>query len=144
MEKDFEILKKQFEELLIYAYYKEINNKDSEYEIGIPPHKDFDFLTILNINKSGLEYKINQKWVPLNFKKDYIILNLSKALSLSLGNTVHSGLHKVEINNDFKERLSFGIFMSLPKNYPLIDYKNGKVLYDKYSDYIKMQINKVR
>ncbi len=140
LENKFDNFKKYLDdEFIIYAHYPKIS-EENNFKIGIPAHKDFDFLTLLHITIPGLEYKINQEWVPINPNDGYILINLSSALSYSLGGQITSAEHRVLIPKE--ERLSMGLFLASKAQNPVIDLTNDKRLFSKYSDYLNSEFKK--
>ncbi len=123
------------QDFLIYSYYPKTNVK-----IGFECHEDYHYLTILHIQKPGLEFLINNKWVQAEIRLGYVLVNLSTALSYSLGRSFDAVKHQVVAPKE--ERISFGIFL-LPKlDDPLIDILNNKKLFEKYYDFIQFMFNK--
>lgn len=53
---------------------------------GIPEHQDFGQITVLFVNKDGLEARINGQWQSLPVKPNYFIINFGKTLETFVNN----------------------------------------------------------
>lgn len=111
-------------------------------------HKDFDFITILYVNKPGLEVWLTDercadRWVSVQPKRGYVVVNLANALELVLNQQCKSVLHQVRVVNEHgvsEERLSIGLFIGPSWNKPIFNLVTGEQLYKVYhQDYLRDQ-----
>lgn len=131
---------------LSFPYYPPIDKVDSIQNPALNEHKDFDFITVLHITKPGLQVWIEEdgltKWVNVDPKPGYVVVNLANALELVLGKGCNSALHRVNLSNiegGNDERMSIGFFIGPAWNKPLVNVFTGEVLYNNYYDYIQEQ-----
>jgi isopenicillin N synthase-like dioxygenase len=106
---------------------------------GLNPHRDFGLLTLLFIEKAGLEAQIDGRWVAVSPKKGYFVVNVGRALETFVNDStkVNACWHKVE--RVYEDRISFGL--STDNNYNSSIYKmesNGSttLVQKSYVDYI--------
>ena len=109
--------------------------------IGIEAHKDFNYITVLSINKPGLIAKLNGVWGSVLPKENCFIVNFGCALELLVNDTnrLTAALHAVEQIQDQEGRISFGLFADGASESPLYRAdKDGslEVLFPRYQDYI--------
>lgn len=93
--------------------------RSHEDKIGCLPHRDLGGLTFLFFVKGGLEAVIDGEWVPVPPKKDYFVINISKALETFVNNKdkLNAAWHRViKVNED---RVSFGLFSDHALNNPV-------------------------
>jgi isopenicillin N synthase-like dioxygenase len=60
-----------------FAFHHYRGEKNEE---GLPAHKDFGHLTLLYINKLGLQFKVNNEWVEAAPIPDYLVVNVGRTL----------------------------------------------------------------
>lgn len=77
--------------------------------LGLKPHKDFGFVTILYIEKPGLEAFYNGEWVAVDPMENHFVVILGRALEILINDKskVTGGLHRVRQLSE--ERVSFTI-----------------------------------
>lgn len=115
--------------LVYYPYQKIIINQKN---LGLKPHKDWDLITVLLIEKPGLEVCINNEWISVMPKPGYAVINLSNALELITGKRCQAVLHRV---NSPENRLTIGLFMGPNNHKPLKNLVTGEILYKTYGHY---------
>ena len=120
--------------LSFHHYRREKSN------LGLKPHKDFGYVTVLSINKPGLVAKLNGVWGSVLPKKNCFVVNFGSALEILVNDTdkLSAVLHAVEHIED-PNRVSFGVFADGAPESPF--YKSSKdgsleMLYPKYQDYL--------
>ena len=100
---------------------------------GCAAHKDTGYVTVLYIDQEGLEAYINERWMPINPKKGYFIINFGASLELlteQLSTPIHAIYHRVKkIPKTGKEdRYSFASFLNPASNLDLYKYSSNKDL----------------
>lgn len=108
---------------------------------GLIEHKDFGLLTMLFIDKSGLEVKWNDNWIPIEPKKGYYVINVGECLETILNNkSIQAPLHRViQIK---EERLSFGVFIDMSMKSPVYQLQQGnemKIIHEEFGVYLKQK-----
>lgn len=119
-----------------YNHYRsEIN------EEGINPHKDFGFLSILFVEKKGLEVLQNQQWIEVPPKPGHFVVIVGKAFE-TLANDpekVSAAWHRVRHLEE--ERISFAITSDNEESLPVRRYLQGEnrleSVHPNYSEYLK-------
>lgn len=96
-------------------------------KIGISKeHTDYEYLTIIITNCSGLEIKKNGIWETVPFKKQHAIILPGDMMEVYTKGKIESTLHRVRCGT-FK-RYSVIFFQGLPLN-TKINYSKGKIVY---------------
>lgn len=91
-----------------FNHYEPGNQK-----IGLIPHKDMGWITVLFIDKMGLETsKDGKNWTSVPPKEGYFVINFGRAFELLINSTdrLRASLHRVHRLTE--KRLSFGIFIN--------------------------------
>lgn len=112
--------------------------------IGLPPHRDFGYITILFIDKKGLHAKIDGKWHPIAPRQGFFIVNFGRALELLVNDPtrLNASWHYVEQITQEKhngDRMCFALFTDNNLSQPLYQLNSDgttKVLYSTYKDYV--------
>lgn len=112
--------------------------------IGLPPHRDFGYLTMLYIDKKGLHAKIDGKWYPIPPREGSFIVNFGKAFELLVNDPsrLNASWHYVEQITQEKhggDRMCFALFSDNNLESPLYQIlHDGKVniLYATYKEYV--------
>ena len=81
--------------------------------VGLGPHKDDGFVTILRTTSPGLEINRYDQWESIEPNPDYFIINFGLTMELltqSAPKPLHSIFHRVSQQNN--NRFSFGFFAS--------------------------------
>lgn len=89
------------------------NYKPGNEKIGLIPHKDMGWITVLFIDKTGLEKSLDGKiWKPIPPKEGYFVINFGRAFELLINKTdkLQASVHQVRRLDE--ERLSFGTFIN--------------------------------
>lgn len=124
---------------LSYKHYR------PEMEIvGLPPHRDFGYVTVLYIDKPGLHAKIDGTWYPIPPRENHFIVNFGKAFELLINDPerLKASWHYVEQITHEKhggDRMCFALFSDNNLEYPLYQMaKDGTehVLYATYKEYV--------
>lgn len=87
--------------------------QQGEQKIGLIPHKDMGWITVLFIDKVGLETSLDGKnWTSIPPKEGYFVINFGKAFELLINSSekLRASVHRVRRLEE--ERLSFGIFIN--------------------------------
>ncbi len=93
------------------------------------PHKDTDLITIIVIDKPGLQYWADGKWVDIYPKRGYALAMFGYDLELITKGRVRSSLHRVRTLNN-EERMSTVFFVSMKKLIPF-QSTDGEILCDE-------------
>lgn len=92
--------------------------------VGIKGHRDFGQITVLYINKPGLQAKVNDKWLDVLPLHNHFVINFGQALETFVNNPnkLIAAWHRVpQVASD---RISFGIFAD--NNNESLIYKREK------------------
>lgn len=107
--------------------------------VGIKEHLDFGFVSILYIEKDGLEVYHEGKWKEVKPSADHLIVILGKALGILINDVkkVSAAWHRVRHLSE--ERASFAITCDSDENLPVLRHIGGQLetVYPCYSDYLK-------
>ncbi|MDF2578137.1 MAG: hypothetical protein K0S74_1621 [Chlamydiales bacterium] len=97
-------------------YRPELDEKE-----GLPAHKDFGQISLLYINKLGLQVNLNGIWQDVIPKKDCFIVNFAKSFESFINNSdkANAVLHRVRKITE-EGRISFGAFVDNAKDAPLV------------------------
>ncbi|KAK7396616.1 hypothetical protein VNO78_17744 [Psophocarpus tetragonolobus] len=105
---------------------------EPELTLGMPPHSDYGFLTLLLQDEvKGLQIQYQDKWVTVEPIPNALVINVGDHLEIFSNGKYKSVLHRVMVN-EFKSRVSVASLHSLPFNYTvrvspkLIDQANPK------------------
>jgi isopenicillin N synthase-like dioxygenase len=82
--------------------------------VGLSPHRDFGYVTILYIDKPGLHAKIDGSWHPIPPREGYFVVNFGRTFEILVNdpNRLIASWHYVEQITHEKhvgDRISFGI-----------------------------------
>lgn len=87
--------------------------KPGSEKMGLIPHKDMGWITVLFIDKAGLEFSKDLKtWTGIFPKEGYFVINFGRAFELLINSVdkLRASVHQVHKLNE--ERLSFGVFIN--------------------------------
>jgi len=89
--------------------------RTEQAEIGINPHQDTGYITLLFIDKKGLYVKINDIWQPVPPKPGYLIVNFGGTFEILVNdkNKLQASWHFVERITPEKhggDRINFALF----------------------------------
>lgn len=112
--------------------------------IGLIPHQDTGYITLLFIDKKGLYGFINNKWCSIDPKPGFFIVNLGRALEMLVNDTskLVASWHFVERITAEKhggDRISFGLFSDNHPETPVMAASpDGRLItkYQTYSQYL--------
>lgn len=112
---------------------------DKPFE-GLASHRDFGQITVLFINKLGLQTEINEKWVDVPPLENHFVVNYGRALEYSVNNVnqLTAALHRVQ--QVTKDRISFGIFADNTKDSMMHQKTSSNNLFNRetlFSAYIE-------
>ncbi|KAK4281568.1 hypothetical protein QN277_013043 [Acacia crassicarpa] len=138
--KDFE----DGSQIMVANYYPPCPEPD--LTLGMPPHSDYGFLTLLlQDDVVGLQIHHQQRWLAVDPMPNAIVVNIGDHLEIYTNGRYKSVLHRVLVNS-VKSRISVASLHSLPFNYmvrpspKVIDEKNPKRYRDtdfgSFLDYI--------
>lgn len=113
--------------------------------IGLTPHRDFGYITILYIDKKGLHAKIEGTWHPIPPREGYFIVNFGRSLELLVNDPVrlNASWHYVEQITQAKhggDRMSFALFSGCNLDAPLHRTRedgNLEVVYTTYQEFVE-------
>ncbi|KAE9619643.1 hypothetical protein Lal_00038248 [Lupinus albus] len=104
--------------------------------LGMPPHSDYGFLTILLQDEvEGLQIQFQEKWVTVQPIPNALVINVGDHLEIYSNGKYKSVLHRVVVNS-MKSRRSVASLHGLPFNHTvrpspkLIDELNPKLYAD--------------
>ncbi|NEO79900.1 2OG-Fe(II) oxygenase family protein [Moorena sp. SIO4G3] len=117
------------------VYYPAKVNTNKKCNSGLKAHKDFDLMSVLLIEKPGLEVFWDDQWHEVNPQPGYVVVILAQTLEKMLGGKTHSILHRVRIPDE--ERLSLAVFLGPNTNIPIQDYIHDQILFDSYDQCLK-------
>ena len=125
-------------EVFTLTHYKP--SEDKKDKIGLITHKDSGWITILFIDKTGLETsKDGKHWTPIPPKEGYYVVNFGRAFELLFASEdkLRASLHRVRRLEE--ERLSFGVFINHREQADLfqIDEKGNLKQIGTYEQYLK-------
>lgn len=109
---------------------------------GLGAHKDFGFVTVLFIDKLGLEGKVQNNWVNVPPLENHFIINFGRCLELitKQSGKINAIEHRVRMLTE--DRASFGVFMDGKGELPVYCYdeksKETSKLYESYSEYMAL------
>jgi len=109
--------------------------------VGLSPHKDFGFITLLSTHKPGLIAQLHGVWGGILPKEGYFIVNFGKALEM-LVNDIHklvAIVHGVEQIRDQNGRVAFGLSAESASDSPLYRLsENGslEMIYENSQQYL--------
>ncbi|XP_048326372.2 probable 2-oxoglutarate-dependent dioxygenase SLC1 [Ziziphus jujuba] len=88
---------------------------EPELTLGIPPHSDYGFLTLLLQDQQvqGLQIQHQQEWVNVEPLPNSFIVNVGDHLEIFSNGRYKSVLHRVVVNS-YKSRISVASLHSLP------------------------------
>ena len=101
---------------------------------GCATHKDTGFVTVLYIDKTGLQAHIEKKWVNIGPIKGYFVINFGASLEILTQNLkypIKAILHRVKeikFQDGVKDRYSFAAFLNPPSHLDLYQYDKDKIL----------------
>src|SRR5262249_6974090 len=111
--------------------------------LGVMPHKDSGFMTLLHIDKPGLLAQINGKWLPISPLEGFLVVNLGKAFELLVNDRskLNAAWHYVQQTNRevHGDRVSFALFIdNHPDSELMIAHSDGQLetLYASYKEYL--------
>jgi len=131
-----------------FPYYPspELQDKAShKYKYGLNPHKDQGIITVLWVNKPGLQVWLDDSlcnWIDVHPDENYVVVNIGNALRLILNDECKSSLHRVLFPTE--ERLSIAMFYDLSFDYNLRNLITNELCFDgSYERYLEDQFTKV-
>ncbi len=111
--------------------------------LGVMPHKDSGFMTLLYINKPGLLAQIKGEWIPIVPLEGYLVVNLGKAFELLVHDRskLNAAWHYVQqtARELHGERVSFACFSDNHPDSELMTVRSGgqlEALYTSYNEYL--------
>lgn len=105
--------------------------------IGLIPHKDMGWITVLFIDKHGLEAKIDEEWVSVPPKEGYFVINFGKAFEILINDVskISASVHRVRQISE--NRISFGIFINHDEGTQIYQEQEGKWMEKQtYEEYL--------
>ncbi len=108
--------------------------------VGIKPHRDFGLVSILFVEKDGLEAYHQKEWKKVPPLDGYFVVILGKAFEILVNDVekVSGAWHQVR--QLLEERASFGITCDSDENLPVLRYHEDQGQFEQvhpcYNDYI--------
>ncbi|NEO90262.1 MAG: isopenicillin N synthase family oxygenase [Moorea sp. SIO3G5] len=124
------------------AYYPANVNTNKKNNIAMKAHKDIDLMTVILMDKPGLEVLWDDQWHDVNPQPGYGVLFLSETLEKMLSGKINSIIHRVRIPDE--ERISIGVFKGLNTNIPIKDYIHDQILFDSRKQFIEHYLKSFR
>lgn len=117
-----------------FNHYEPGNQK-----IGLIPHKDMGWITVLCLDKMGLQTSVDGKqWENIPPKEGYCVINFGRAFEILINATdkLRASMHRVEIT---EPRVSFGLFINHTEGSSMyqIDDKQNLVKSGTYEQYLE-------
>ncbi|KAK7284959.1 hypothetical protein RJT34_19713 [Clitoria ternatea] len=132
-ESEEENILKEFDngsQMMVLNFYPPCPQPD--LTLGIPPHSDYGFLTLLLQDQvEGLQIQFQDKWLTVQPIPNAFVINVGDHLEIFSNGRYKSVLHRAVVN-EAKSRVSVASFHSLPFNFmvrpspKLIDEANPK------------------
>ncbi len=117
--------------------------RSEKKRLGVMPHKDSGFITLLYIDKPGLLAQINGEWLPIMPQEGCFVVNLGKAFELLVNDRekLNAAWHYVQqtTREIHGERVSFALFGdNHPDSELMTVCSDGtlKPLYASYNEYL--------
>ncbi|MEZ4359572.1 MAG: 2OG-Fe(II) oxygenase family protein [Kofleriaceae bacterium] len=117
--------------------------------MGCAPHKDTGFVTILYIEREGLEASVAQSWAPIDARPGAFVVNFGRSLELLMEcspRPVRAILHRVRKTvhtPGVEDRYSFAAFVNPPATGMLYRYDGAQaVAYQSVEEFL-VEFNKV-
>jgi isopenicillin N synthase-like dioxygenase len=104
-------------------------------------HRDFELITILAVNKPGLQVFLNQQWHDVMPKTGYAIVNLANTFEVMTSGKCKSSLHRVVVPEKDQDRMSMGLFIGLSLQSPVMDLVTGQVLFNTMIKFYEHQLS---
>lgn len=119
--------------------------------IGLTPHHDFGYITMLYIDKKGLHAKIDGSWQPIPPREGYFIINFGRSLKLLVNdpNRLNASWHYVEQIKREKhngDRMCFALFTGCNTNVPLqrvLEDDSLEIINQSYQEFINAGLKDV-
>jgi hypothetical protein len=127
--------------------YSTINHyrTDLRARNGIVRHTDSGFITIIYADQPGLEFLIDDEWVPVAFDTGNFIVNLGDSLEILTKNLplpVGAVMHRVpELPADRGDRVSFTTYMGPRFDMSIYQYTAGRAL-QSYRSFREFSVEK--
>lgn len=109
-------------------------------KVGLKEHRDFGYVTLLYINKEGLEARIDDEWVNIPPKKGHFVVNFGRAFEVLVNDPklLKGAWHRVRKVNE--DRVSFGVFLDSSLHMPvycLAETGKLEIVNDNYAEFIQ-------
>ncbi len=123
------------------AHHFSFNHYRSDRDLpGLAAHKDYGYITVLFVNKKGLQGQVDGQWVDVPPIKDHFIINFGESLEFMTekNGSVNAINHRVPKMQE--DRISFGVFLDGNLELPLCSYNSAsndvKKVFDTYQGYL--------
>lgn len=123
---------------LAFPYYPP--DLEARFLDEVSPHKDFELITVLAINKPGLQVFYQDQWINILPKNGFVVVNIANTLEKITSNLCKSAMHRVLLPEKNNERMSFGLFFGQGLHKPVVDLVTGKTLYSSTAEFLQMQL----
>lgn len=116
-------------------------------QLGCAPHKDTGFVTVLYIERDGLEASIGGKWVPIDPVQGHFVVNFGASLEILTARScrpVRAILHRVRRTEPSAsgDRFSFAAFANPPASGTLYEWTDaGEILPYKSVEQFLVEFN---
>lgn len=125
---------------LTILHYKKDNDISNDLHIGIRPHSDWGFITVLWTDNDGLQIKNNDGiWIDVPTIPNHFIINIGDMLEILSSGKLKSTVHQVKVKD---EKYSMAFFYE-PSLDTIIKPDNitGKYSEISFKDYLDKKIN---
>lgn len=125
----------------VFTYLVNHYQSNVDARFALKEHCDFSMITILDLNKKGLEAWIAEAWVPVDPKPGYFVINYGQALEHLTNGLVKAILHRVKAQTASDgDRFTGAFYIDGDMTKPLMQYqghdKPCRVLYKNYEEFI--------
>lgn len=112
---------------------------EQQDDMRLTPHKDTVALTALWAPQAGFEANINDNWHAIEPNPAYLGVQVGKTLEIMTDGACHALEHRVSITQGV-ERFSLASFFALADDMPLVNFKSGEIISNRYGDYLNNDV----
>ncbi|MCH9633021.1 MAG: hypothetical protein S4CHLAM6_13720 [Chlamydiae bacterium] len=120
------------------------NFKANKSGIGLGPHKDFGYVTLVYNEKEGLEAKIKGEWVPIPPKEGHFIVNFGDLFERAINDTTKLVAIEHQVVHQNQNRISAVLFLDGAMDEPVYKYnketKKAEEIYSTHKEYLQAMV----
>lgn len=108
--------------------------------VGLKAHRDFGFVSILFVEKQGLEVLVQDVWEKVSPLKNHFVVILGKAFEILVNDTLKVTAARHQVRQLSEERASFGITCDNETDSPVLKYvgeNKMEMVHPNYNNYLK-------